>query len=412
MVTPPGEATGQEPLVSVVMPCLNEAETLAACIDEALGALGEAGLAGEVVVADNGSTDGSPEIARARGARVIHVAVRGYGSALRAGIMAARGRYVVMGDADASYDFRSIPAFVDKLREGHDLVVGNRFRGGIEPGAMPPLHRWLGNPVLSFLGRLFFRSRIGDFHCGMRAFTRDAFERMHLQTSGMEFASEMIIASTLLGQRIAEVPTVLRPDGRSRRPHLRTWRDGWRHLRFMLLYSPRWLFLVPGSAMLLVGLLGLLWLVPSSRTVGSVTFDIHTLLMAAMLAIVGYQVVVFAVFTRTFATCEGLYPEHDWLRRLQRYVTLEVGLSVGALMVVAGMAAVVMAFQSWQQVHFEQLDPRMTMRQLIPACVLLVIGTQTIFSSFFLSILGLRRVSNADLSAAAEGSSQVAVDRT
>lgn len=388
-----------EPEVSVVMPCLDEAETLASCILEARAALDRSGIRGEVIVADNGSTDGSQEIAVRLGARVVHVPVKGYGSALRAGMLAARGTYVVMGDADASYDFGSIPALVERLRDGYQLVVGNRFRGGIERGAMPRLHRWLGNPVLSFLGRLFFGSDVGDFHCGIRALTRDAFAQMRLQTSGMEFASEMIIASSLIGLRTTEIPVVLRRDGRSRSPHLRTWRDGWRHLRFMLLYSPRWLFAIPGSAMLLLGLAGMSWLTPASRPVGPLTMDINSLLMFGLLAIVGYQVVVFGVFTRTLATLQGLHPEHDWLRRLQRHVTLEIGLMVGIAMLVAGAAVVAYVLWSWQQVRFGGLDPRVTMRELIPAAVLLVVGTQTIFSSFFLSILGLRRSPDAALTA-------------
>jgi hypothetical protein len=356
-----------------------------------------AGLDGEVIVADNGSTDGSQALARRLDARVVDVAKSGYGSALRGGILAAAGTHVVMADADASYDFHAIPQFVAKLREGFDLVVGNRFHGGIAPGAMPFLHRWLGNPVLSFLGRLFFRSPVGDLHCGIRAFTKEAYLRMDLRTTGMEFASEMIIVATLRGLRVAEIPAVLLPDGRSRKPHLRTWRDGWRHLRFMLLYSPRWLFLTPGATMLILGLAGLAWLGTGPRRVGPTTFDIHTLLMSGLVAIVGYQVIVFAAFTRAFATREGLYPESEWLRRLQRYVTLEVGLLVGLVLILTAIVAIAVAFFSWETVGFARLNPAVTMRQLIPASVLLVVGTQTVFSSFFLSILGLNRVADSDL---------------
>jgi glycosyltransferase involved in cell wall biosynthesis len=380
--------------VSVVMPCLNEAETLQICIEKALGALRRSGLVGEVIVADNGSTDGSQAIAHRAGARVVEVSRRGYGSALRGGISAAAGTYIVMGDADASYDFDAIPAFLEKLRSGYDLVVGNRFHGGIERGAMPLLHKAFGNPVLSFLGRLFFKSPIGDFHCGMRAFRNEAYERMGLQTTGMEFASEMIIMAALRGLRVAEIPTVLRQDGRTRRPYLRTWRDGWRHLRFMLVYSPRWLFLTPGIAMMVLGSLGLTWLATGPRRVGPVVLDVNTLLLCGLLAIVGYQLIVFAVFTRAFAAREGLYPEQGLLQFLQKYITLEVGLLVGLCLLLMGAGGVVVAFLSWKSVGFEGLNPRVTMRELIPANVLMVVGTQTIFSSFFLSILGLQRAGN------------------
>ncbi|MBO0706837.1 MAG: glycosyltransferase family 2 protein [Candidatus Dormibacteraeota bacterium] len=383
--------------LSVVMPCLNEAETLEHCILEANAALERAQLRGEIVVADNGSVDGSQAIASGLGARVVHVSEKGYGSALRGGILAARAPLVVMGDADGSYDFSAIPAFRDKLREGYDFVVGNRFQGGIMPGAMPALHRWLGNPVLSFLGRLFFRSRVGDFHCGIRGFRRDAYLGLRLQTTGMEFASEMIIMASLAGLRIAEIPVGLRPDGRSRKPHLRTWRDGWRHLRFMLLYSPRWLFLLPGIAMMALGLAGAVRLTLGPLQIGSVNLGIHTLLLCGLIVIAGYQVIVFGIFTRTFAATEGIYPESGWFSWLQRYVTLEMGLLVGLCMLLGGAAAVLVTFFSWESVGFERLDPVVTMRQMIPAGVLLVLGTQTIFSSFFLSILGLRRAPDADL---------------
>ncbi|MBO0727970.1 MAG: glycosyltransferase family 2 protein [Acidimicrobiaceae bacterium] len=383
--------------VSVVMPCLNEAETLEHCILEATAALERAQLRGEIVVADNGSVDGSQAIAGRLGARVVHISEKGYGSALRGGILAAGAPLVVMGDADGSYDFSAISAFVDKLREGHDIVIGNRFQGGILPGAMPALHRWIGNPVLSFLGRLFFTSPVGDFHCGIRAFRRDAYLDLRLKTTGMEFASEMIIMASLAGLRIAEIPVSLRPDGRSRKPHLRTWRDGWRHLRFMLLYSPRWLFLLPGVTMMAVGLAGAARLALGPQQIGSVTFGVHTLLLSGLVAIVGYQVIVFGVFTRTFAATEGIYPESRWFVWLQRYVTLEKGLLVGLAMLLGGVAAVMVAFSSWQSVGFGRLDATVTMRQMIPAGVLVVLGTQTIFSSFFLSILGLRRAPDADL---------------
>jgi len=324
--------------VSVVMPCLNEAETLETCIVKAQRAMQESNIAGEVVVADNGSTDGSVAIAERLGARVVNVRAKGYGNALMGGIAVALGKYVVMGDADDSYDFGHIPRFVEQLRKGSDLVMGNRFRGGIQKDAMPPLHRYFGNPALTRLGRLFFRSPVGDFYCGMRGFRKDAYERMGLRTTGMEFATEMVVKSTLLDLRIAEVPTTLSPDGRSRPPHLRTWRDGWRTLRFFLLYSPRWLFLYPGMALMVVGSLLGLWLLPAQRTVGSVTFDVHTMVYAAAFVLLGFQAIAFAVFTKFFAISEGLLPPDRTLDKLFQYITLEVGIAVGTLLTIAGLA--------------------------------------------------------------------------
>ena len=377
--------------VSVVMPCLNEAETLETCIGKAQRALREADIAGEVVVADNGSSDGSVEIAQRMGARVVNVRAKGYGNALMGGIAVASGKYVVMGDADDSYDFGHIPRFVEQLRKGADVVMGNRFRGGIEPGAMPILHQYVGNPVLSGIGKLLFKSPIGDFHCGLRGFSKAAFARMGLRTTGMEFASEMVVKAALLGLTVAEVPTSLSPDGRSRPPHLRTWRDGWRHLRFLLLYSPRWLFLYPGIALMLIGSGLGLWLLPASRTVGNVTFDVHTLVYAAAFVLLGFQATAFAVFTKIFAISEGLLPPDPALDRLFRYVTLEVGLIVGALLTTVGLAASVYAVSGWGAQHFGVLDYSRTMRIVIPAALLLTLGVQTIFASFFLSVLGLRR---------------------
>jgi glycosyltransferase involved in cell wall biosynthesis len=375
--------------VSIVMPCLDEAETLAKCIGHAQSAVMKGGFAAEIIVADNGSTDGSQGIARERGARVVDVPRKGYGSALIGGIDAAQGRFVVMGDADDSYDFEAIGPLIDKLREGYDLVVGNRFMGGIEPGAMPWSHRWVGNPALTLISRIFFHAPVGDTHCGLRAFTKDAYEKMRLRATGMEFASEMVIKAALKGMRITEVPVVLRPDGRSRPPHLRTWRDGWRHLRFMLLFSPRWLFLYPGLALFAIGVVLSALLVAGPLLVGGVRLDIHTLLVAGFLSLVGYQLVLFAVFTKIFAVRMGFHPPHPALQRLFRYVTLEVGLLAGALMVVAGIVALVAAAVSWQAVGFGNLDPSLTMREVIPAVVLLAIGTQTVFASFFISILSI-----------------------
>lgn len=377
--------------LSVVMPCLNEAETLEICIRKAQHAMHDAGISGEVIIGDNGSTDGSIEIAERAGARVVHVKSRGYGNALIGGIASARGKYIVMGDADDSYDFGHIPRFVEQLRDGADLVMGNRFRGGIEKNAMPPLHRYLGNPVLSRIGRLFFRSRVGDFHCGLRGFRKDAYERMRLRTTGMEFATEMVVKATLLRMRISEVPTTLAPDGRSRAPHLRTWRDGWRHLRFLLLYSPRWLFLYPGTGLMLAGTLLGLWLLPGPRTVGKVVLDVHTLVYAMSFVLLGYQAIAFAVFTKVFAISEGLLPEDPTLDNLFRYMTLEVGLVVGVLLTIAGLLTTIRAVGAWGSVHFGPLDYSHTMRLVIPGALSLILGVQTIFASFFMSVLGLRR---------------------
>ena len=377
--------------LSIVMPCLNEAETLATCIEKAQRFLSEHGVAGEVIVADNGSTDGSQEIARRLGARVVDVPERGYGSALHGGICAARGRYVIFGDSDDSYDFSKLEAFLERLRAGDALVMGNRFRGGILPGAMPPLHRYLGNPVLSAIGRLFFHSPVGDFHCGLRGLSRAAYEKMAPTTSGMEYASELVIKATLAGLPISEVPILLHPDGRSRPPHLRSWRDGWRHLRFMLLFSPRWLFLLPGTLLLGVGALVSLWLLAGPRRIAGAEFDIHTLLVAGLACLLGYQLIVFALFTKLFAITEGFQPMPGYLEGLFRHVSLELGVAVGALLTLAGAAAVAAAIWSWSAAGFGALDPRLTMRQLIPGAILLVIGIQTVFSSFFLSVLGIRR---------------------
>ncbi len=391
MSLPDDAARGAEIELSIVMPCLDEAATVARCVERARGAIARLGVAGEVIVADNGSRDGSPELAAGAGARVVAVAERGYGSALLGGIEAARGRYVVMGDADLSYDFGAIAPFVEELRRGADLVMGNRFRGGIEPGAMPALHRYLGNPLLSGLGRLFFRSASRDFHCGLRAFRRDAVLRLDLQTTGMEFASEMIVKATLMGLRVCEVPTTLAPDGRSRAPHLRSFRDGWRHLRFLLLYSPRWLFLYPGLALMLAGLLLGAWVLPGPRVVAGVELDVHTLMYAAAAVFIGYQSVIFALFTKFFAINERLLPEDPRLTRLLRYVTLEVGLAVGALLVVLGGVGTLRALSDWGARSFGELDPTQTLRLVIPSVLALTLGSQAVLSSFFLSVLALGR---------------------
>ncbi|MBX9625770.1 MAG: glycosyltransferase family 2 protein [Gemmataceae bacterium] len=378
--------------VTVVMPCLNEAETIGRCVEKALRAFREHGISGEVVIGDNGSTDGSQEIARRLGARVVDVPARGYGAALLGGVAAARGTYVVMGDSDDSYDFAAILPFVEQLRAGAELVMGNRFRGEIKPGAMPFLHKYLGNPALSRLGRLFFKCPAGDFHCGLRAFRKDAFDRMRLQTTGMEFASEMVIKSTLLKQKFAEVPITLHKDGRSRPPHLRTWRDGWRHLRFMLLFSPRWLFLIPGVILFALGLGSALALLGGPLRVGGLVFDLNTLVLGAAAALIGYQLIIFAVFTKIFAITEGLHPPRTHLyKRIFRGLTLESGVVAGAALVLAGLGVVGVAVGQWWDHDFGQLDPRVTMRWTIAALLLLTIGAQTVFASFFLGVLTLRR---------------------
>lgn len=376
--------------LSIVMPCLNEAETLAVCVEKAKTGIAATGLAGEVLVADNGSTDGSQQIAREHGARVVDVKAKGYGNALRGGIEAATGAWIVMGDADDSYDFSDLAPFVARLEKGADLVMGNRFLGGIRPGAMPLKHRYLGNPILTGIGRLLFDAPVGDFHCGLRAFTKSAYEAMDLRTTGMEFASEMVIKATLKGMTLAEVPTVLHKDGRSRPPHLRSWRDGWRHLRFMLLFSPRWLFLYPGLALLALGLALGLWLVPGPRRVAGLELDIHTLLVSGFLVLLGHLLVVFAVFTKAFAVHEGIHPPDPAFERALAAVNLERGLVAGGLITLGGLVLLGAAVLGWRRAGFGGLDPRTTMREVIPAVVLLVLGLQTAFASFFLSILGIK----------------------
>ena len=377
--------------LSVVMPCLNEAATVGICVKKAIDALERHGIRGEVIIADNGSTDGSQQIARDFGARVVPVERRGYGSALQSGIAAAHGQFVLMGDADDTYDFSQLNQFVAKLREGYDLVMGNRFRGKILPGAMPALHRYLGNPVLTGLGRLFFKSPVGDFHCGLRAFRKDAIERLELRTLGMEFATEMVVKATAFGLRITEIPTTLSPDRRDRPPHLRTWRDGWRHLRFLLLYSPRWLFLYPGIALFALGVTLSAVLLPGPRRIGNIVFDVHTLLFAAMAILIGFQSVVFAAFTKIFAISEGLLPEDPRLTRMFRYITLEVGLVAGVLLILAGAGAWVLGLEYWRIRQFGALDPERTLRIVIPGVVCFTLGFQVVLSSFFLSVLGMSR---------------------
>lgn len=384
----------QELELSVVMPCLNEAATLGRCIERARRALDEHGIHGEIIVADNGSTDGSREIAERAGARVVPVAERGYGAALMGGIAAARGRFVIMGDADESYDFGDIPRFLAPLRAGYDLVQGCRLPSGggtVAPGAMPALHYWLGNPVFTALARLWFRVPLHDVHCGLRAFRRDWHRSLDQRCTGMEFATEMVIKASTFGSRMTEIPITLRPDGRGRRPHLRTWRDGWRHLRFYLMYSPRWLFLVPGILLMLAGALVYWFASPvGGRLVNGVRFDVHTLLFASVAIICGYQAVLFAVMTKTFAIREGLMPEDPRLTRLYRWLNLETGLLAGSVASVAGLALLGAAVAQWWSQGFGPLDYTKTMRVVIPGMTLTTLGFQTVLSSFFLSILGMR----------------------
>jgi hypothetical protein len=376
--------------LTILMPCLNEAATVGTCVAAARTFLQRTGIKGEVLVADNGSSDGSADIAAAAGARVIRVAQRGYGSALRAGIEAAAGRYVIMADADCSYDFSALDGFVEKLRAGYPLVMGNRFAGAIRPGAMPPLHRYLGNPLLSFIGRLLFRTRVGDFHCGLRGFDRDKALALGLRTPGMEFASELVVKAALAGWPIAEVPTTLSPDGRGRPPHLRSWRDGWRHLRFLLLFSPRWLFLYPGAALLLVGAALTTALYFSPLRVGGAGLDIHSMLYGSAATLVGLQLCLFALFARVSATTAGLLPRQPTLDRLLRVLTLERGLVAGVCVAGIGFGWSVAAFWAWRETGFGALDPRVVMRETIPASALMIGGMELVLASFLLSVLRLK----------------------
>jgi glycosyltransferase involved in cell wall biosynthesis len=380
--------------VSVVMPCLNEADTLATCIDKAQRALREHAIAGEIIIADNGSTDGSPAIALAMGARVVTVEAKGYGNALMGGIAAANGTYIIMGDADDSYDFGEIPRFVEKLRAGHDLVQGCRLPSGggrVAPGAMPPSHRWLGNPLFSAMARRMFRAPVHDVYCGLRGFSKNLYQRLDQRCTGMEFATEMIIKASLRAERIAEVPITLHPDGRkAHAPHLKTFRDGWRTLRFFLIYSPRWLFLFPGLALILAGFAGY-GLAAPGVTLGSVTFDAHTLLFASLFILLGYQSILFCFFSTTFAITEGLLPEDRFMTRLYSVLTLEKGLVLGALALVVGIALLLAAVNEWRLTGFGRLDYAHTMRLVVPGATLTALGFQTVLSSFFVSILGMRR---------------------
>lgn len=379
----------KNPRCSIVLPCLNEEETLRACIEEIQSTFEREGIAGEIIVADNGSTDRSAQIARERRARVILIPEHGYGNALRGGIEAATGICVIMGDADMSYDFRDIPKFLKRLEKGDDLVMGNRFLGGIDRGAMPWSHRFIGNPLLSGIGRLFFRIPIGDMHCGLRGIRKTSYDRLNLKTTGMEFASEMIVRAALLRMKITEVPVRLRKDGRTKRSHLRTVRDGWRHLAFLLLLSPRWLFLYPGLALLLPSLLLFFWLLPHSRSLFGATLDIHTLLIAVLGIIAGLQWLTFGLITRGVATSMGIHPPSKLLARTLRTVSLERGLFLGGICMLTGFLFIAFPTFGWQQGGFSSLDPTETMREVIPALLLIFFGIQMISARFFLAAIAL-----------------------
>jgi Glycosyl transferase family 2 len=382
--------------LTILMPCLNEAETVATCVRKARNFLTRTGIEGEVLVADNGSTDGSPQLARDAGARVVEISKKGYGNALIGGIEAATGRYVIMADADDSYDFSQLDAFVDGLRAGNTMVIGHRFRGGIQPGAMPLLHRYLGNPVLSFAGRLFFSSDIGDFHCGLRGVDRAATLKLGLRAPGMEFASEMIVKATLAGWRIAEVPTVLSPDGRSRAPHLRSWRDGWRHLRFLLMMSPRWLMLYPGAFLIGVGVAAQIAILHGPVVIGGVGFDIHTMLYAAGASILGVQLVLFSLLARTVGVLKSLLPMSPPLARFLRVFSLERGILLGLLLALAGLALAIYSVESWAHARLAALDPATMMRVAIPSVTLMLAGAEIIFASFLLGFIDVRATSVDD----------------
>jgi len=375
--------------VSVVIPCLNEANSLAFCVDKALNAFRASGLSGEVIVADNGSTDGSIQIAEGHGARVVHVAERGYGAALQAGIAAARGPFIVMGDADDSYDFTEVPRFVEKLREGYDIVMGNRFRGGIKPGAMPPSHKYIGNPGLTALLNTLFRARIGDSYCGMRGFTRALYDRLDVRSTGMEFALEMIIKAAQIGARIAEVPIILWPDKRGRAPHLRSFRDGWRSLRFMLMYAPNWLFFLPGAILSVVGLFLVFWLLPGPRQFApGIILDVHTMIFGVIFTLMGAQILSIGAFAKVFCYAERFDRRSVSLQRILRRVTLESGLLVGLVLFLAGFAGCAWITWKWASGGF---GPLHEVRQVLFWSMWLFLGLQTIFSSFFLSMLGISR---------------------
>lgn len=375
--------------LTILMPCLNESKSIGICVTKALSFIASHNIAGEVVVADNGSTDGSQKIAHSLGARVIDVPLKGYGAAISHGIACAKGKYIIMGDSDDSYDFSYLMPFVEKLREDYDLVMGNRFKGEIESGAMPFLHRYLGNPVLSFIGRLFFGSNCGDFHCGLRGFKRDSILALDLRTTGMEFASEMVVRSTLNGLNITEVPTTLSKDKRGRPPHLNTWRDGWRHLRFLLMFSPRWLFFYPGTLLIAFGLLGMLVLMPGALNVGGITFDVHTLMLSGIFIIIGCQVLVFAFLAKHYCVMHGLHPTTPRIEKISRILTLEHSLLAGIVIAALGFSGIAYSAYTWKELNFGALNYEVMMREIIPFSVLTVIGLQIAFAAFLAGIFEL-----------------------
>ena len=376
--------------LTILMPCLDEAKTVAVCVEKANGFLERTGIDGEIIVADNGSTDGSQALAIAAGARIVEVTARGYGSAIIGGINAAQGRYIIMADADDSYDFAKLDSFVERLRIGDELVMGNRFEGGIEPGAMPPLHRYLGNPVLSFIGRLLFHSPIGDFHCGLRGFDRLAILKLNLSSPGMEFASEMIVKATLAGLTISDVSTILSPDGRSRPPHLRSWRDGWRHLRFLLMMSPRWLLLYPGVLLLVLGTTASVLIIKGPLVINGVGFDIHTMLYASGGTILGLQLILFSILARAVGCVKNVLPMTPHFRRFMNFFTLERGIVCGLTIGLAGLLVAVYSVEIWVAAQLAALDPQAMMRVAIPSVTLMLAGAEIVFASFILSFIDVQ----------------------
>lgn len=375
--------------LTILMPCLNESRTLKTCIDKAMKFLNDNNIDGEVLIADNGSTDGSQDIAKNAGARVVDIPEKGYGAALIGGCNAAFGKYVIMGDSDDSYNFLNLMPFVEKLREGYELVMGNRFKGGIEKGAMPPLHKYLGNPVLSFIGRVLYRSNIKDFHCGLRGYNRESIMKLNLHTTGMEYASEMVVQATLHKLKICEVPTTLKKDGRDRPPHLRSWSDGWRHLTFLLMHSPNWLFLYPGFLSFVIGLLISAKIVINPIIVNNVRFDVNTLVYSAVATIVGFQLILFYVLTKKYATLTKFIP----ITKIDKYLikfTMNRGIFIGAILFLIGLIGSIVAICIWSNAGFGNLESSKMLRLTIPMLILFVCGIQLMFSSFFLGILEIK----------------------
>lgn len=373
--------------LTILMPCLNEAKTLETCIKKAQKSLKENNIEGEVLIADNGSTDGSQEIARKCGARVVDVELKGYGSALIEGTKNAYGKYIIMGDSDDSYDFSNIMPFVEKLREGYDLVMGNRFKGGIEKGAMPWSHKYIGTPVLSFLGRVFYKSKIGDFNCGMRGFKRRSIIKLDLKTTGMEYASEMIVQATLNKLKIAEVPTTLKKDGRDRPPHLKSFRDGWRHLKFLLIYSPKHMFLLPGLLLIIFGILGM---IITNSNIENVNLGIHTMLYSGAAIVIGFQTIIFFILAKVYAINSGMHPKNDKIINTLKEITLEKGVILGILFILIGFGLSIYAVMKWKSASYGALNPLEIMPITIPAADLLIIGVELVFASFLLGVLNIK----------------------